>query len=107
MKYASEHPDTIQSLKRWAAPSRLYRASFYFWNQGFDLQKTQIGLFQSLLYQVLRSAPMLEKHLKLDRLEHEAWELHHLQAAFQSISDATLDIKYCFFIDGLDEYDGS
>lgn len=107
MKYASEHPDTIQHLSRWAASSRLYLASFYFWNQGFDLQKTQIGLFQSLLYQILRSSPTLAKHITSDRLEHEEWELQHLKVAFRSLTNAALGVKYCFFIDGLDEYDGS
>lgn len=107
MKYASEHPATIQGLKQWAGASRLHTASFYFWNQGFDLQKTQVGLLRSLLYQVLRSAPALADSIASDRLDHEALELHHLESAFRSIRSATLDSRHCFFIDGLDEYHGS
>jgi hypothetical protein len=106
MKYASEHGQTMQALQEWAAPSRLFTASYYFWNQGFELQKSQRGLFQSLLYQILRAAPALEKYTTLGRLEHEAWEMHHLEIAFQKIAEASLDAKFCFFIDGLDEYDG-
>lgn len=106
MKYASEHVQTIQALQKWAAPSRLFTASYYFWNQGFELQKSQRGLFQSLLYQILRAAPTLEKHITLGRLDHEAWEMHHLELAFRKIAEANLDAKFCFFIDGLDEYDG-
>jgi hypothetical protein len=107
MKHASEHPVTIQGLEEWAALSRLCTASFYFWNLGFDLQKTQIGLLQSLLYQILRSEPTLARHLNAGRLDYETWELPHLESAFRMIADATLDTKYCFFIDGLDEYHGS
>ncbi|KAF1359186.1 hypothetical protein EJ07DRAFT_178797 [Lizonia empirigonia] len=106
MKYASESCQTIQALEQWAAPSKLFTASYYFWNQGFELQKSQRGLFQSLLYQILRAAPTLEKHITLGRLDHEAWEMHDLEIAFQKIAHATLDAKFCNFIDGLDEYDG-
>ncbi|KAF1357159.1 hypothetical protein EJ07DRAFT_129478 [Lizonia empirigonia] len=106
MKYASESCQTIQALEQWAAPSKLFTASYYFWNQGFELQKSQRGLFQSLLYQILRAAPTLEKHITLGRLDHEAWEMHDLEIAFQKIAHATLDAKFCYFIDGLDEYGG-
>ncbi|KAI0569275.1 hypothetical protein Alg130_11711, partial [Pyrenophora tritici-repentis] len=38
---------------------------------------------------------------------HEKWEVHELKATFKRIAGQTeLDIKYCFFIDGLDEYSG-
>jgi hypothetical protein len=107
MKFVSDHARTHQSLERWAAPSKLYTASFFFWNQGFELQMSQKGLFQSLLYQILRSNPSLATHLPQNRLDHESWELQDLRVAFQTVAEAPMDARFCFFIDGLDEYDGT
>ena len=111
MKFACEHKRTLRSLQLWAAPinaapSKLYTANFFFWNQGFDLQRSQSGLFQSLLYQILKSNPSLTTRLPQNRLDHERWELQDLRVAFQNVSDGLKDAKFCFFIDGLDEYDG-
>jgi hypothetical protein len=63
---------------------------------------------RGLIYKKRRlgcSSPYFIKYF--DLLEHEVWELHHLESAFRRIADATLDSKFCFFIDGLDEYSGS
>ncbi|KAH6893546.1 hypothetical protein B0T10DRAFT_559525 [Thelonectria olida] len=51
------------------------------------MQKSQFGLFQSLLFQILRSDDALASELCLGRDNMEPW-------------------TFCFFIDGLDEYDG-
>lgn len=107
MKFASEHENTLRTLKKWADPAKLFTASYYFWNQGFEMQKSQLGLFRSLLYQILRVAPSLIPHVCPDRLNHEVWEISDLKKTFQRIAAQTiLDTKFCFFIDGLDEYDG-
>ena len=71
------------------------------------MQKSQLGLFQSLLYQILRRVPSLIPHVCSDRLIHEVWETAELKKIFQRIAiQSVLDTKFCFFIDGLDEYDG-
>jgi hypothetical protein len=71
------------------------------------MQKSRTGLMQSLLYQVLRSAPQLIPSVCRER-PREAWELDELVATFDRIaSDTKLDSKFCSFIDGLDEYDGN
>ncbi|KAI0555886.1 hypothetical protein F4679DRAFT_578007 [Xylaria curta] len=107
MKFAYEDQRTTQSLKKWAGKAKLYRASYYFWNQGTEKQKSGIGLFQSLLYQILRSAPDLIPSIYQDRLHHEGWEIEDLNDMFKCIARQTsLGTKFCFFIDGLDEYDG-
>ncbi|KAL4909343.1 hypothetical protein BDW74DRAFT_174544 [Aspergillus multicolor] len=59
MKYAADTKRTKRALQIWAGGTPLYIASFYFWNQGLPMQKSQIGLFQSLLYQILKAAPHL------------------------------------------------
>ncbi|KPM39267.1 hypothetical protein AK830_g7298 [Neonectria ditissima] len=108
MKFAAEHAHTAAALKEWAGSAQLYTASYYFWNQGFEMQKSQVGLFQSLLYQILRRAPTLIPHIcSNDRLDHERWEIGDLKTAFESLAKHSgLSTKLCFFIDGLDEYDG-
>ncbi|KAI0813210.1 hypothetical protein GGR55DRAFT_563308 [Xylaria sp. FL0064] len=107
MKFVSENEHTIQSLKKWADQTKLYTASYYFWNQGTEKQKTGVGLFQSLLYQILKWAPELITSVYQNRLYHEAWEMEDLIGIFRRIAQGTsLGTKFCFFIDGLDEYDG-
>ena len=40
-------------LEKWAGPSGLVVAFFYFWNSGTELQMTQGGLLHTLLYQIV------------------------------------------------------
>jgi hypothetical protein len=73
MKFVYENQRTTQGLEKWAGTAKLYTASYYFWNQGTEMQKSGIGLFQSLLYQILKSAPDLITSVCQDRLDHEVW----------------------------------
>ncbi|KAK7936644.1 uncharacterized protein PG986_015082 [Apiospora aurea] len=95
MKFASAHHDTKQALRQWAGSSQLNTANFFFWNRGFEMQKSKTGLIQSLLYQVLSKAPDLIPQICYDHPAHEQWDFNDLTA------------RFCFFIDGLDEYGGS
>lgn len=71
------------------------------------MQKSQVGLLRALLYRILKSAPDLVKTVCSDHYPPEEWEIGELNKAFQQLSQQTiLPAKYCFFIDGLDEYDG-
>ncbi|KAF2795555.1 hypothetical protein K505DRAFT_416360 [Melanomma pulvis-pyrius CBS 109.77] len=107
MKFVYENQCTTQSLEKWAGTAKLYTASYYFWNQGTEMQKSGVGLFQSLLYQILKSTPDLITSVCQGRLNHEIWEMEDLNDIFKRIAEQTeLDAKFCFFIDGLDEYDG-
>ncbi|KAI1362569.1 hypothetical protein F5Y08DRAFT_311690 [Xylaria arbuscula] len=107
MKSIVENERTNESLRKWAGTSKLYTSEFYFWNQGTEMQKSGHGLFQSVLYQILRSTPDLIIPASKDRLGHEVWEMKELREAYQAIAQQTKsDAKFCFFIDGLDEYGG-
>ncbi|RSL55942.1 hypothetical protein CEP53_006936 [Fusarium sp. AF-6] len=107
MKYAFDHPQTTASLRKWAGPLDLYCASHFFWNQGFPLEKSREGLFQSLLYQILRQVPSLALLADPDRPRAEEWKFEQLESFFGRITLKTsLSTKFCLFIDGLDEYDG-
>ena len=56
MKYISNHSHTNRSLFRWAGESKLCSAGF-FWNGGTRQQRSQSGLFRSLLYDILYKCP--------------------------------------------------
>lgn len=83
------------------------------------MQKSQIGLLQSLLYQILKECPQLIEALcpirwSTDNFyddKQEPWSLRELSEAFQNLVDCDhfsekSTPKFCFFVDGLDEYDG-
>ncbi|RSM00237.1 hypothetical protein CDV31_011858 [Fusarium ambrosium] len=107
MKYAFNHPQTTASLRKWAGPLDLSCASHFFWNQGFSLEKSQEGLLQSLLYQILKQVPSLALLADPDRPRAEEWKFEQLQSFFGRITLKTsLSTNFCLFIDGLDEYDG-
>jgi hypothetical protein len=108
MKFVSSHPVTKQALETWASPATLCTAQYFFWNQGYEMQRNQLGLFQSLLYQILRNVPELILEVCPERLVHEEWDLETVQNTLQQIATTDkLSAKFCFFIDGLDEYDGA
>lgn len=107
MKYAFEHPSTRAGLEKWANPLDLCCASHFFWNQGFPLQKSLVGLLRTLLYQIFRNMPSLVSLTDACRPNRDEWELEDLKDLLLLIRDeASLSTKFCFFIDGLDEYDG-
>ena len=113
MKYLTGHDRTKECLLKWAKPAKLETASFHFWNAGYTMQKSQQGLLRSLLYEVLRRCPNLTSLVRASELrnfevsEEERWSLPKIFQAVQIIRDQhNLAVKFCFFIDGLDEYEG-
>lgn len=107
MKYVCDHEKTIEALKQWSGDLQLVTASYFFWNSGLSMQKSQKGLLQSLLYQVLLASPTLILEVCSGHHLNEPWDQKELFEALQKISrDTQLSAKYCFFVDGLDEYDG-
>jgi hypothetical protein len=86
---------------------QLFTASFFFWNSGFPMQKSQAGLLQSLLYQVLRACPSLIMEVCPSKAPGEPWKRRELFEALNKVSKQNiLPAKFCFFVDGLDEYEG-
>lgn len=113
MKFISGHPDTQLHLRAWAAGKKLAVASFFFWNSGTQLQKSQEGLLRSFLYEILRKIPELipiaqEAMASCEELhvsEPDSWCLDTLLRMYESVVTQTaLPSKFCFFVDGLDEF---
>ncbi|RSL54069.1 hypothetical protein CEP54_010093 [Fusarium duplospermum] len=121
MKFLSTHPRTRAEIEKWAGDKILVLASFSFWKPGSELQKSLEGLFRSLLCDILTACPdlipdMLPEYWCL--AEQSPWQIQTefnipastiKSALKQVISDERLykDHRFCFFIDGLDEYEGT
>ncbi|KAI1752383.1 hypothetical protein F4782DRAFT_501633 [Xylaria castorea] len=107
MKYVTKDEKTHQALKGWASGRRIITASHYFWNAGTEMQKSHQGLLQTLLYQILEADPGLCDVLCPEHHLGTPWRIQELTTAFERLS-ATSEATsmFCFFIDGLDEYQG-
>ena len=115
MKFLARNAQARKALRLWADNHKLVVASFYFWNAGTALQKSQEGLLRSLLYEILRQCPDLVCSVCASKLETfkpfvgdvEPWTWQELWHAIEKLKDQTgTKARLCFFIDGLDEYDG-
>ncbi|KAF2111502.1 hypothetical protein BDV96DRAFT_184131 [Lophiotrema nucula] len=115
LKFLANHPRTNQMLAAWAEEKKLVTAKYFFWNAGNDLQKSKEGLLRSLLFEVLRQCPALIHpvcswmpfYFALGDHADSSWSLEMLLQCFSRLSKQTeTSTKFCFFIDGLDEYDG-
>lgn len=112
MNYIANVPRTQEMLQSWAGDTRLMIAKYIFWNAGAPMQKSQQGLLQSLLREIFGECPELVAVVCPSRWKryHEiggTWTRLELSEAFRKLSQQRLvDLKFCFFIDGVDEYDG-
>ena len=94
MKYLCKNHQTMNARELWAGSDNLITASYFFWNAGLPMQKSQQGLLQSLLHEVLekcRSLIPLACAERLKRIEafrythSEPWSRSDLSAAFQQL----------------------
>jgi hypothetical protein len=120
MRYIWDAEPTSTHLDAWRGSGAIAEGVFFFWSAGTLEQRSQAGLFRSLLHAVLKwETPLISevfgeewerkaKELTFNpRLGRDKWSLARLKLALQKlVSLASEDIKMCFFIDGLDEYDG-
>jgi hypothetical protein len=116
MKWLCSHQQTMNSLKVWAGPKRLVTASHFFWSGGTELQRSQQGLLRSLLFDALRASPELIPIVAGDRWQEgdtpaldtidRPWTISELLGCLNRLGDQVkVPARFCFFIDGLDEYD--
>ncbi|KAJ2967799.1 hypothetical protein NUW58_g10361 [Xylaria curta] len=106
--YSKETKNILQS--HWAGQKRLVLAKFFFWNAGEPLQKSQAGMLRSLLFEILRQCPEL---IPAARSAMRSWPLHdgegisdleELLSIYNTVISQSTGIRFCFFIDGLDEF---
>ncbi|KAL7785865.1 hypothetical protein V8C37DRAFT_393291 [Trichoderma ceciliae] len=120
IRYLFDHEATMERLGAWAGDTPVFTAGFFFWTSGSREQRSQTGLLRSLLHQLLSAHPdltpsafpQLWKKLKgLTTKERVAleldWSVADLLEAFRAVMNAALSqMNICFFIDGLDEFEG-
>ena len=102
-------------LRKWSGSSKLVVATFFFWNSGTSLQRSQRGLLLSLLCQVLQQWPEIIPTISPNRWEalclfdndFREWTDEELSQTLRETLTIRLEaVKFCLFIDGLDEFDG-
>jgi len=121
MKFILKNPRTMESLESWAGEKQLVFGQFFFWKPGTQLQRSLKGLTRALLYSILEQAPEL-----IETTFPEMWRNIRvvpwnvpcdIQFTLVDIQDAFVRLirnetiyesrRFCFFIDGLDEFDES
>jgi hypothetical protein len=109
MKYVTEARLTEKHLLEWAKGQTLHCPSYYFSKLGIsELQKSLRGLYRTLL------ATLIQHEKGLFRVAFPNWQIfdsnHEPTAAIlrdaleRILTKPDVTCKYCFFIDGLDEY---
>lgn len=119
INYIKDDDRTIKALEDWAKLTDLVTGSFFFWNSGTPLEKSLEGLYRSLIFQVLQKAPetvnVLFKEQEMDLIKNLVlpsgrdayWSERKLAVALSRLASSPTHFEtYCFFIDGLDEFDG-
>lgn len=112
-------PRTRNELQVWASGKELVFASFFFWNAGTNMQKSQEGLLRTIMYEILRQHPTLipmlfpdhwrrAENLGVDVSGDPPITCSDIEAAFGRLKNDEVSTAYrfCFFIDGLDEFAG-
>jgi hypothetical protein len=123
MKHIFDSGRTREYLKAWAGHTPLCLASFFFWNSGLAVQKSQVGCLRALLFQILSKYPDLiplvlpelwtalySQSVREGGIGYNfstIWPLKQLMGTFKVIvRQKSIPLKICFLIDGLDEFDG-
>ncbi|KAL6718207.1 hypothetical protein ACLMJK_004295 [Lecanora helva] len=111
MNFIAHHAITQELLRRWAGDTDLIIAKYFFWNAGAPMQKSQLGLLQSLLREIYGQCPELlpiacprwSRHFDIGA----PWSRFELLKALKELRQIqSMRLKFCFFIDGVDEYEG-
>ncbi|KAF5487340.1 hypothetical protein CGCS363_v013500 [Colletotrichum siamense] len=125
LKLIVGHEKTAQALQKWVGENKLILCSFFFWrSDGDKYQRTLTGMRRSVLFSTLQQCPHLIPmvlpqqwhHVSVNpsskTLESELFRSSKIDEAFDrlialSAESDEMGLKWCLFIDGLDEYDAS
>ncbi|KAF2029051.1 hypothetical protein EK21DRAFT_113275 [Setomelanomma holmii] len=118
MKFLVDNPETTNFMQEWSGSHKVATASYFFWINGNELQRSQEGLLQALLYVILRQFPALIRpvlpgvwdssatKLTVSSKGPTTWTRNALLNAYEKLGALDVDCKVCIFVDGLDEYEG-
>ncbi|KAJ9264012.1 hypothetical protein DTO195F2_2539 [Paecilomyces variotii] len=118
MKFLEDRLNVREHMLPWAQGCSVIRASYFSWSPGNVLQKSLEGLLRSLLLQILKQKP----DLILEVIDDTRWNAAQMPSItladwnklelFSSLQRCILGlqntfIKVLFFVDGLDEFEGT
>jgi hypothetical protein len=121
MRFIHDNIDVRHHLEPWACNKTIFRAQYFFWNPGSEMQKSIVGLLRALLYQLISQLrlhrPMLIPEI-VDRALWTAnstadnaavyWIQRDLQITLHKVLRCVRTFGTVFFlIDGLDELSGT
>ena len=109
MKYIAQEGHLRSALQLWTGDTPLVIASFWFWAAGSLLQTTLVGLYRTLIFQMLK----VNKHLCRTAFPDWQTKFHTTEPSMAMLTIAMNNIlstealatNFFFVIDGLDEYD--
>jgi NACHT domain len=110
MKHITDHDSTRDMLSSWAYPKLAIIATHYFWAAGTAIQKSHQGLLQSILYDIFRECPACipiacPARWSKKGQQNSTWSMTELSTSLNKLAkEDDLPTKFCFFIDGLDEF---
>lgn len=116
MRYLLDDPRTRRLVETWAGGNNYLVVSCFFWGSGTELQKSQNGLLQTLLHQLLTARndfPRLLFPSRWDLLElgtnfDQSWHANELRdVIFKFVKYYCNPLKIFILVDGLDEYQGN
>ncbi|OHE92815.1 hypothetical protein CORC01_11893 [Colletotrichum orchidophilum] len=103
-----------ETLAECANGRKLVLVNTFFWNSGLPLQKSLEGFYRTILFHTLRQCPELLDKVFPNPIGTASSPLQvgislsELKAAFSRLQSLrnTAGYLFCYFVDGLDEYEG-
>lgn len=113
MKFLLGDPRTSELLGHWSGGKRVIQASFYFFYNGSDMQKSELGLLSSLLHTLLKEERSLIPIGFRERFEAalsgqvvaQRPSIFETRRALKEVISHSPDIFFFLAVDGLDEFD--
>lgn len=114
MKFLGHNSVVTEALRTWADERKLVVVGVFFWSSDDPLQKSLEGFYRSILYHTLKQCPELISLVFPRPNGEEAfpssteYQISDLKKAFSRLLELKNSkiYRFCYFLDGLDEYDG-
>ena len=124
MKFLVAKSTTSRLLAEWGGPKPVSTVCHFFWSAGHEMQRSQLGLLRSILFDIFLQCPdcipiacptrwenanaqMMHTGGDGDARPSPSWLASELRDALNIMArHPDLPSKFCFFIDGLDEFEG-
>ncbi|KAI0010479.1 hypothetical protein F4779DRAFT_577703 [Xylariaceae sp. FL0662B] len=112
VKFINDNPQTGEHLARWAGGKEVLSASFYFFYNGSDYQKSHLGMLRTLLHSLLSQRRDLVSvafgsrfRMTYDDEIRSPPLILEMKRAFKALFLASPDLCFFLSVDGLDEFD--